>query len=771
MRSSVLLSLLLRLPLLVTAITNGTTTCGRPAINQRRPLIVNGQSSQTAGEWPWHASIWHRVTQTAYVYVCGGTLLSELYVLTAGHCVSKDGNALNERLITVQLGSIRQNLLMSGFPVQNVAVVGNFLHKDFVPRRFNADIALLALRTKVAINEFVRPVCLPDVMTAALSDGKELYGRQAVAIGFGMTEQSETADVLRKIRLPIVDYVTCLTSNREVFGTTLSVGVLCAGDRNGSTVCNGDSGGGLFTEEDDGRWTLRGVTSFTAQRGWNDSSCSLTDYSAFVNVAYYGDWIRYVMENGEQRGFFNSSEGGGEIERGGDRKVKFVNDLRISEKKCKEYRRKGLTAVKPAKLIHTKYFKNDTYTRSVSYIKGEYVVLYINLTEVGLMYFLSDRYALTTVDVARNCSQENVVCETNHDTKVQQAFVHPSYRGGRDFNVAVLLTEPADEFFWCLSATASINLYVDGNRLPLSSIANEASSWVEFELDTFLRTSPATAVYDEHRDVIVGLLQNRAGEPVVVTNTTAMLNWIESVVWNVTYVKEEVMEVAVQEAKPFRQLRSSVAACKDYRRQGLTNVKSAMLSHTDYFKNATHQVANSYTKHNFVQLFRNGTSQGLIYYLTGEFALTSGQVAVNCSHPEEICSTAHDHQVLQVFMHPNFDGERDYSVALLRTTLADEFFWCLSAEPSNQLYYGNKILPRDAIIQVRPTWVEFDLDVYIPTQKGGAVYNDRRDEIEGLLQNPAGEDLVMTNVTALLDWIEPIVWPTPLIEPRSSFGD
>lgn len=331
MRSSVVLSLVLRLPLLMTAIANGTTSCGLPSITHRRPLIVNGQSSPTAGEWPWHASIWHRVTQTTYAYVCGGTLLSELYVLTAGHCVSKDGNALNERLITVQLGSVRQNLLMSGFPVQNVAVVENFLHRDFVPRSFNADVALLALRTKVAINEFVRPVCLPDVMVT-VSDGKELYGRQAVAIGFGMTEQSVTADVLRKIRLPIVDYVTCLTSNREVFGTTLSAGVLCAGDRNGSTVCNGDSGGGLFTEEEDGRWTIRGVISFTALRGWNDSSCSLTDYAAFVNVAYYGDWIRYVMEKGEQRGFFNRGEERREMDRSGDRKMKDGKGLRISER-------------------------------------------------------------------------------------------------------------------------------------------------------------------------------------------------------------------------------------------------------------------------------------------------------------------------------------------------------------------------------------------------------------------------------------------------------
>lgn len=313
-----------------TADVNGSTmTCGLPVTNQRRPLIVKGEVASSSGEWPWHASIWHRVSHGTFVYVCGGTLLSELYVLTAGHCVSKDGNSLNERLITVQLGSVRQNLLLGSFPVQNVAVAGNIVHEDFAPRTFQADLAMLALRTKVVLNEFIRPVCLPEA--GGKSDGKDLYGREAVAVGFGMTEQTETAYELRKIRLPIVDYVTCLESNRQVFGMTLSARVLCAGYRNGSMICNGDSGGGLFTEEEGGRWVLRGVVSFTAQRGWNDTSCSLSDYSAFVNVAYYGDWIRYVLEHGDQRGYSNRTVEKSENGRGTEQ-TKALKTLRVSEK-------------------------------------------------------------------------------------------------------------------------------------------------------------------------------------------------------------------------------------------------------------------------------------------------------------------------------------------------------------------------------------------------------------------------------------------------------
>ncbi|XP_019552230.3 uncharacterized protein LOC109422049 [Aedes albopictus] len=768
----VALSLLLQAVFLLTSASTAETrdvntsaaTCGLPSADHRRPLIVKGEPASSVGEWPWHASIWHRITHGTYVYVCGGTLLSELYVLTAGHCVSKEGNALNERLITVQVGSVRQNLLLNGFPVQNLGVAENILHEEFALRSFQADVAMLVLETKVAFNEFVRPACLPDA--GGTSDGKELYGRQAVAVGFGKTEQAETSYVLRKIRLPIVDYVTCLESNRKVFGSTLSAGVLCAGHRNGSTICNGDSGGGLLTEDDGGRWVLRGVISFSAQRGWNDTSCSLTDYSAFVNVAYYGRWIRYVMEHGDQRGFFNrtskGSESGGEIER-----MKVVKPLRISEKKCKEYRRRGLTRVRPAATTHTTYFKNTTVTRSDTYTKSEYVLLNANETDVGLVYYLDDRYAITTVEVANDCTLEYVVCRTNHGAVVRQVMVHPEYHEGtRDFNVAIVETDQTDEFFWCIAAVPSSILRLESKKLSLSSIANESFSWVEFDIDYYLRTKRGIAVQNDRQDEIAGLLQNSPGEPVVMSNLTAVLNWVESVMWNVTYVKETVGEVKTEAAEPAPQLRSSEAACKRYRRAGLTSVNPANPNHIEVFKNATLNKSFGRTKSNAVELLQNGTSLGLIYYLAEEYAITIGSIASNCT--PGVCATEHDQQVLQKFVHPRYAGGRDFNVAVLRTTLADEFFVCLAVEPPILFYNSGRRLPLREILGEQPTWTEFDSEVYLRLARGAALYSDRRDEIAGLLQNGPGQELVMTNVTALVDWIEPIVWDAAAssIEPR-----
>ncbi|XP_053681560.1 clotting factor C-like [Sabethes cyaneus] len=488
------------------------SACGLTTTTIRKPLIVNGVTSVAAGQWPWHASIWHRVTRSTHIYVCGGTLLSELYLLTSGHCVSKDGNALNERLVSVQLGSIRQNLLLNGFPVQNVPVAEIVVHRDFVPRTFQADLALLALGTKVMINEFVRPICLPNATSA--DDGEEdLVGRQAVAVGFGMTETGENSDVLRQLWMPLVDYLTCLESNREVFGMSLSSAVLCAGNTNGSTVCNGDSGGGLFTQEPtDGRWVIRGVTSFTAQRGWNDSSCSLSDYAAFVNVAHYGSWISYVMAHGDQEGFFNGTNQPMSVMRVQSVTSKPIKlELRTSEKYCKLYRRKGLIV---------------TGTDGPSQI-----YLFKTQKSQGLAYYLTDDFAITTAGLAIDCLYGETVCQTVIGKRIRQAFIHPEYRGGRDFNVALLLMPPADEPLWCLTAEASGKIYFEGRQLKANTISADAATWTEFDLDFYLPTKRGGVVYNERRD-IVGLMHNPAGDEVVMTNIPAVLDWIESIVWN-----------------------------------------------------------------------------------------------------------------------------------------------------------------------------------------------------------------------------------------------
>lgn len=55
-------------------------------------------------------------------------------------------------------------------------------------------------------------------------------------------------------------------------------------------MCNGDSGGGMFLKDPDGRWRIRGIVS-VSMFSVNDQSCDAYNYAVFTDVAKYLPWL------------------------------------------------------------------------------------------------------------------------------------------------------------------------------------------------------------------------------------------------------------------------------------------------------------------------------------------------------------------------------------------------------------------------------------------------------------------------------------------------
>ncbi|VVC92716.1 unnamed protein product, partial [Leptidea sinapis] len=91
--------------------------CGRRKIEYTE-LIVNGLPTR-AGEWPWHVAI-YRYQQNELKYICGGTLLSKSYVLTAAHCATIRGEPVVPDILSVVLG--KYNLIGGDTDSQERAV-------------------------------------------------------------------------------------------------------------------------------------------------------------------------------------------------------------------------------------------------------------------------------------------------------------------------------------------------------------------------------------------------------------------------------------------------------------------------------------------------------------------------------------------------------------------------------------------------------------------------------------------------------------------------
>ncbi|KAG6460007.1 hypothetical protein O3G_MSEX011720 [Manduca sexta] len=164
---------------------------------------------------------------------CGGTILNNRSILTAGHC------AYNEPVNRwrVRIGSTFAN---SG------GIVHNFnrsrVYPNYNPRTLNNDIAIMQTATTIAFNNVAQPARIagPNYI---VRDNEVLW-----AAGWGAIEyKGPGSEQLRHVQLWNVKMVTC-RARYATIGVILSDSMMCSGwlDVGGRDQCQGDSGGPLY---------------------------------------------------------------------------------------------------------------------------------------------------------------------------------------------------------------------------------------------------------------------------------------------------------------------------------------------------------------------------------------------------------------------------------------------------------------------------------------------------------------------------------------------
>jgi len=264
--------------------------CGTITAVAPRPLITHAFET-SEGEFPWHAAIY----QTKGInldYICGGSLVTKSHIITAGHCATKPRRKEPRDVdsLVIYLGRFYLHRLTQG--IQERLVANIIPHPEFNPQKLSNDIALVKFTEPVEITDYVRPICLwqgsPDLDAVISQLGS--------VVGWGIDETGKLTEQLMQAKMPVVSQETCLRSVPSFYPQFTSDRTYCAGFNNGTSVCNGDSGGGMvFPKSGQNKWQLRGIVSLSIDLN-KQFKCDSTHYIVFTDVAKYLTWLRRALQ-------------------------------------------------------------------------------------------------------------------------------------------------------------------------------------------------------------------------------------------------------------------------------------------------------------------------------------------------------------------------------------------------------------------------------------------------------------------------------------------
>uniref|UniRef100_T1KRU4 Peptidase S1 domain-containing protein n=1 Tax=Tetranychus urticae TaxID=32264 RepID=T1KRU4_TETUR len=248
--------------------------------------IVGGRIALD-GEFPWQVSIRRQSPiRGDFVHICGGSIISDQWVLTAAHCVKGvyESNFLVVANASKLSDSIERNL---SHRISKIIV-----HPNYDEETNANDISLIKLETKLDLGKsygHMVPVCLPKPFNGQGQFNNKDSINFVTVSGWGSTDEDGSNSInLLATEVAMVEMESCNSTYRG----NIPKGFICAGlFEGGKDSCQGDSGGPMIYRDSNNRAHQIGIVS------WGEGCGRKGIPGVYVDVNYYVDWINTVVKS------------------------------------------------------------------------------------------------------------------------------------------------------------------------------------------------------------------------------------------------------------------------------------------------------------------------------------------------------------------------------------------------------------------------------------------------------------------------------------------